>query len=145
MITNLAATFTLTCMLLVDFCYQSASISQGRFWGKLVYNCKNIFLESKMKSHLILSQLLASGVFCALSLSPLFFRVCFTLGVRPNKYLKKSTELWTQLWKVPDNHKKRSAPDPDSKWKAFLEKAAGQVIREINILVEQMALYIVST
>lgn len=102
---------------------------------------QNIFLESKIKSHLILSQqlfhsylmLLTSGVFCALALFSLFFRVCFTLGVRPSKYLKaQNCEPSYDKYQMIT---KRSAPDPESKWKSYSEKAAGQVVTEIGILV----------
>lgn len=112
---------------------------------------QNIFLESKIKSHLILSQqlfhsypmLFTSGVFCALTLFPLFLTVCFTLGVRPNKYLRaQNCEPSYAKYQIIT---KMSAPDPESKWKAFSEKAAGQVVTEIDILVGQIALCIVST
>lgn len=84
--------------------------------------------------------LLANGVFRVPSLFSLFFKVCFSPGVRPNKYLTAQNCAPSYKYQT-----KRSAPAPESKWKAFSEKVAGQVITEIDILVGQIALWIVST
>lgn len=63
--------------------------------------------------------------------------------LRPSKYLKEQNcEFSYGKYQIIT---KKSAPDSDSKWKAFSEKAAKKVIIEIDFLVGQIAPCIVST